>query len=510
MLPAVFPTVVHMLIDAAARHPRGEALVCGEERLDYAGYLRAVAGLAAELAPMRGGRVALLLANSIDIAVATLAVQAAGAVVVPLNPAYTAHELRPILADADPALVIHGAEVASVLLPVAAELGIGQTMAVGPGARRLLDGAGALPSPPDPDSLSTLQYTGGTTGRSKGVELSHRAVAINVSQREALLPTEAEAERVLTVTPLFHVYATAMGLYLALYCRGTLVILPRYRPQLVLDAIVQERITLFSGSPTLFNGLMECEGFAGADFSSLRLCYSGASALPPEIMRRWEAATGALVCEGFGQTETGPVLAFNPQHGVRKPGSVGIAVPGTEIGIVDAATGKRALATDEPGEVRARGPALMRGYRNLPVQTAEALRDGWLHTGDIGWLDAEGYLHICDRKKDMVVVSGFNVYPREVEDALLLHPGVAEAAVIGVPDPHKGEATHAVVVARPGTTLTAEALADHLAGLLARYKVPQRFTWSDALPKTVVGKVDKNALRRAQGSALPGGRAAIA
>ena len=496
ILPPVFPTVVHMLVDAAARNPTGEALVCGDERLDYAGYLAAVAGLASELEVYRGQRIVLLLGNSIDIAVATLAVQAAGAQVVPLNPAYTAHELRPILADADPALVLYGVETAATVLPIAAELSIANSIAVGPGARRLLGGQGAMPALPDPDSLSTLQYTGGTTGRSKGVELSHRAVAINVSQREALLPTEPEAERVLAITPLFHVYATAMCLYLALYCRSTLVILPRYHPRLVLDAIEQQRITLFSGSPTIFNGLMGYEGFAQTDFSSLRLCYSGASALPPEIMRRWEAATGALVCEGFGQTETGPVLAFNPRHGERKAGSVGIAVPGTEIGIVDVATGLHPLPSGEQGEVRARGPALMRGYRNLPEQTAEALRDGWLHTGDIGWIDAGGYLHICDRKKDMVVVSGFNVYPREVEDALLMHPDVGEAAVFGVPDPHKGEALHAVVVPRGTTKPTAEGLAAHLAGLLARYKVPQHFAWSDMLPKTVVGKIDKQALRR--------------
>ena len=201
------------------------------------------------------------------------------------------------------------------------------------------------------------------------------------------------------------------------------MILPRYHPRLVLDAITRQRITLFSGSPTIFNGLMGYEGFAQTDFSSLRLCYSGASALPPEIMRRWEAATGAMVCEGFGQTETGPVLAFNPRHGARKAG-IGRHC---RAGDRDRHRGRRDrlcrhCPSGEQGEVRARGPALMRGYRNLPEQTAEALRDGWLHTGDIGWIDPEGYLHICDRKKDMVVVSGFNVYPREVEDALLMHP----------------------------------------------------------------------------------------
>ncbi len=492
MLPHVHPTVVHMLAEAAARNPQGEALVCGAERLDYAAYRNAVGAFAGELSALRGQRVALLLPNSIDLVIATLAVQAAGAVVVPLNPGYTPHELRPILADADPAMLLHSRESAPVALPLAAAQGIGRTLAVGPGARRLGAGHGTLPPLPDPDTLSTLQYTGGTTGRAKGVELTHRAISINVSQREGLLPTHPDRERVLAITPLFHVYATAMCLYLASYCRGCLVILPRYHPRAVLDAIAAERITLFSGSPTIFNGLLGFEDFASTDFSSLRICYSGASALPPELMRRWEAATGTIVCEGFGQTETGPVLAFNPPGGPRKPGSVGVSVPGTELQIVDVA-GTGILPTGEQGEVCARGPALMQGYRNLPEQTAETLRNGWLHTGDIGWLDADGYLTICDRKKDMVIVSGFNVYPREVEDALFLHSAVAEAAVIGAPDEHKGETLHAYVVLR--FPVDADALSAHLSALLAAYKVPARFTAVAGLPKTVVGKIDKRALR---------------
>lgn len=496
MMPPVHPTVVHMLADAARCHPRGEALVCGEERLSYAEYRDAVGAFAAEFAGLSGQRVALLLGNSIDLVVATLAVQAAGAVVVPLNPMTTAHELEPILADAAPAMLIHGADAAGWVLQLVARQGIGRTLAVGAGARRLASGHGALPPLPDPDTLSTLQYTGGTTGRAKGVELTHRAVAVNVSQREGLLPTRPDCERVLTITPLFHVYATAMCLYLAAYCRGCLVILPRYHPRLVLDAIAQERITLFSGSPTIFSGLLGFDGFTGTDFSSLRVCFSGASALSPELLRRWEAATGAPVCEGFGQTETGPVLAFNPLEGPRRPGSVGIAVPGTSLRIVDAVAGTTILGVGEIGEVCASGPALMRGYRNLPEQTAETLRNGWLHTGDIGWLDADGYLTICDRKKDMAIVSGFNVYPREIEDALFLHNAVAEAAVIGVSDAHRGEVLHAAVVFRTGQVASDDELRVHLVGLLAAYKLPSRFVVLDMLPKTAIGKIDKQVLRK--------------
>lgn len=497
-LPPVHATVVHLLHDAATKNPDGEALVCGTERLTYSQYLGAVSSFARELVAngMAGERVALLMSNSIDIAVATFAVQAAGAQVVPLNPAYTAHELLPILRDAAPAMLIYDAALEATVAPVATEAGITRTLTIGAGARRLNSGDGPLPQFPDPQSLSTLQYTGGTTGRSKGVDLTHRAIATNISQREALLPTEKDSDRVLAITPLFHVYATAMCLYLAAYCRGTLVILPRYHPRLVLEAIAQERISLLASSPTIFSGLMGYEDFAGADFSSLRLCYSGASALSPELLRRWQDATGTIICEGFGQTETGPVLAFNPANGVRKPGSVGIIVPQTQVEIADTTNGDTQVGTGQQGEIRARGPQLMSGYRNMPGQTASALRKGWLYTGDIGWMDEDGYLHISDRKKDMVIVGGFNVYPREVEDALHLHAGVAEAAVIGRPDLYRGESLYAYVVPRSNAPLSSEVLAAHLSQLLTAYKLPKHIEIVAVLPKTAIGKIDKDQLRR--------------
>ena len=348
---------------------------------------------------------------------------------------------------------------------------------------------------PDPAGLSTLQYTGGTTGRAKGVNLGHAAVATNVGQRESLLPTRPGHERVLAITPLFHSYASAMGLYLAAFCRGTLVILPRYHPAAVLDAIGRERITLFSGSPTIFAGLMGFEGFAQADFSSLELCFSGSAALPEATLQRWEAATGTTICEGYGQTEAGPVLTYNPRFGRRKPGSVGVVVDDTVVEIVDVETGRTVLPPGERGEIRARGPQLMEGYRNRPEETQAALRDGWLYTSDIGWLDDEGYLTVCDRKKDMVIVSGFNVYPREVEEALQHHHAVAEAAVVGMPDAYRGEQLRALVVLRPGAQPDPGALIAHLQALLARYKVPQTIEIVAALPKTVIGKVDKQRIR---------------
>jgi long-chain acyl-CoA synthetase len=332
------------------------------------------------------------------------------------------------------------------------------------------------------------------------VILSHRAVSTNVSQREGLLPTgtrlgRCDIERILCVMPLFHTYALSMGLYLSAYCAGTLVILARYHPQELLQALVSERITIFPGSPTLFTGLMAHEAFSTTDFSRIHTCYSGSAPLPEETLARWERAVRAPVYEGYGQTESGPVLTFNPAQGARKPGSVGVPVAQTEIQIVDAEAGARVLPAGERGEIRARGPQIMDGYRNLPAETAAALREGWLYTGDIGQIDVDGYLYIRDRKKDMVIVGGYNVYPREVDEVLAMHPAVQEAAAVGAADAYRGEVICAFVVLRPGADATEADIIAHCAKNLARYKVPVSVAILDALPKTTVNKTDKNALR---------------
>ncbi len=496
----VHATVVHMLAQAAREAPSVEALVDGTRRLGYREYGSCVAGLAGELQALgaRGERVATLLGNSIEACIAAYGVLAAGAQHVPLNPLYSPRELGLMLGDAAPCVLIVEAGLEATAAPLAAAAGVRHVLVVGPGRRQLDAWRGdglALEDLPDPQHLALLQYTGGTSGRSKGVNLTHRSIAINVSQREALLPTRP-GERILCTMPVSHSYGMAMGLFLAAYCRGTLVLLRRFVPEDVFAAIENERISVFPGSPTLFTGLMAHPKFAAANWSTVHTCYSGASALAEETLRRWRDAVGAPVYEGYGQTEAGPVLSFNPAGGVVKSGSVGIPVPDTEIQIVDVDSGTRVLPRGELGEIRARGPQVMQGYRNLPEETAQALRDGWLYTGDIGEFDADGYLFIRDRKKDMLIVGGYNVYPREVEEVLVLHPAVLEAAVVGVNDAYRGELPVAYVVLRPGARADVDELLTHCRENLARYKVPAHIRMVDALPKTSVAKTDKKMLRQ--------------
>jgi long-chain acyl-CoA synthetase len=463
-------TVVHLLSAASKERPEGIALVLDDRRLSYRQFVQAAAAFAGDVKG-KGERVATLLPNSIEACIAMFGVLASGAQLVPLNPLYTLPELEVILEDADAGLLIADGRLA---VPRNARA----VLKLSPAHPRLE--GNSLPLP-DPDSLALLQYTGGTTGKPKGVNLTHRAIATNVAQREALLPTAPDHERILCVMPLFHSYAMAMGLFLAVNCRGTLVILERYKPETLLAAIERERITLFPGSPTLFTSLLAHPEFARTDWSSVHTCYSGSAPLSEETLRRWQEAVGAPVYEGYGQTEAGPVLTFNPARGATKPGSVGVPVPDTEIRIVG-------------GEIVARGPQIMQGYRNRPLETAEALQEGWLHTGDMGELDADGYLYVRGRKKDMAIVGGYNVYPREVEEVLCSHPAVSEAAVVGGPDPYWGECLHAYVV--PRQALDEATLLAYCRERLAKYKMPSTLEFLDALPRTNVGKIDKLPLKR--------------
>ena len=509
-IPDVYPTVVHMLAAAAAQTPDHEAVVCQDERLSYAQYLRCVAWFSHELVDLgaRGKRIGIVLGNSLDICVAMFAAHAASAQVVPCNPMYTERELRTIFEDADLHTVIYADDKHDVVSLLADAYAIPNRIRVGTAGRRLIAWREAadkeLPQPmPSPADLATLQYTGGTTGRPKGVNLTHSSVATNISQREALVPTRTDCERLLCVMPLFHVYATAMCLLNMVYARGTMIVLPRYTPELVFELLASEGITIFAGSPTLFVGLMSHPQFTRADFSRIHLSYSGSAALPEELLRRWEGATGAPVIEGYGQSEAGPVVSFNPQNGIRKPGSVGVPVPDTLVEIVDTDKGTRVLPVGEKGEIRVRGPQVMASYRNLPGETSATLRQGWLYTGDIGEFDSDGYLYIRDRKKEMAKVSGFNVFPREIEEVLYLHPGVQEAAVVAVPDSYRGEVVRALVVPRT-SDVTAGQLTEHCRANLAKYKVPATVDLVSELPKSGVGKIDKNRIRAELAGRLPG------
>jgi len=463
-------TVAHLLAAAAAARPEAVALILDGRRLTYREYAPAAASFAHDLQG-KGERIATLLPNSIEACIAMFGVLASGAQLVPLNPLYTLPELEVILEDADAGLLVSDGRLAVPRnAPPLVKLSTNHSFPRGKD----------LPLP-DPGSLALLQYTGGTTGKPKGVNLTHRAIAVNVAQREALLPTEPDRERVLCAMPLFHSYGMSMGLFLAANCRGSLVILERYKPEMLLGAIERERITIFPGSPTIFTSLLGHPDFPRTDWSSVHTCYSGSAPLSEATLKRWQDAVGAPVYEGYGQTEAGPVLTFNPARGVTKAGSVGIPVPDTEIRIVE-------------GEITARGPQIMQGYRNLPQETAEALREGWLHTGDMGEIDTDGYLYVRGRKKDMVIVGGYNVYPREIEEVLCRHPAVGEAAVVGGPDSYWGECLHAYVALRQ--RIDEASLLEHCRTHLAKYKIPSTLEIMEVLPRTSVGKIDKLPLKR--------------
>lgn len=499
----VHASIVAMLEDTAAAFPDQDAVVFGETTWSYAGLRRVAAGLAGLLREQgaAGTRVATVLPNSLLACAAPYAVAAASAQLVPLNPLYTARELQYMLRDAAPRLLLVDDALVERVQPLLAEVPGCTLLRASELAARfddwLADRSLAIPPAwlPRAEDAGLLQYTGGSSGFPKGVILTHAALSTNITQRDSLLPVARGRERVLCVMPLFHSYAMAMGLFLCGYSGSALVVQPGYHPERLLEAIARERITIFPGSPTIFTGLMQHEAFARTDWSRVHTCYSGSAALSRETLERWQAATGAPIYEGYGQTEAGPVLSFNPSSGPVKVGSVGIAVAGTELQVVDLVEGTRVLPPGELGEIRARGPQIMSGYLHLPAETAESLRDGWLYTGDIGEFDADGYLYIRDRKKDLVIVGGYNVYPREVEEVLFTHPDVAEAAVVGQPDAYRGEILRAFVVLRPGRAFDEEALKAFCAGQLARYKVPARIEALEALPKTGVNKTDKKVLK---------------
>ncbi len=487
-----------LLARAARLCPERTALVCGDRRLDYRRYAAQTWATARRLRGCAGpgARVATLLGNSDLACVMTLALQCAGSQHLPLNPLYTARELEFILRDAQPALLVADAPSHAIAAPLAAALGI-RLVAEDEARAWMQPEPGQQEAPADDSDAQApalLQYTGGTTGHPKGVILGRDAIATNVLQRELALPTRYGADSVLCAMPLFHSYGMAMGLFLAASAAATLVVLPRYRPDDVCDAVERERITLFPGSPTIYTGLLSHPRFAGTDWSSVRACYSGSAPLAEEVHRRWEAAVGAPIYEGYGQTEAGPILTYNGPAGIRH-GSVGTPVARTEVQVVDLETGAIVLPAGQRGEIRARGPQIMQGYLARPDATAEALRDGWLYTGDIGEFAEDGFLYIRDRKKDLVISGGYNIYPREVDEVLYLHPDVAEAAAVGWPDSYRGEVIRAFVVLRPGASVDEAGLIAHCQSNLARYKVPAVISILDALPYTGANKVDKKALR---------------
>ncbi|MEJ5347392.1 MAG: long-chain fatty acid--CoA ligase [Desulfosoma sp.] len=346
------------------------------------------------------------------------------------------------------------------------------------------------------DDLALLQYTGGTTGVSKGVMLSHRNILANVLQVAAWFPDfRWGRERLIAILPFFHVFGMTVCMNFSLYGGCTTIVVPKFDADEFLKLLHKSKPTLFPGVPTIYVALINHPKVKDYDLSSIRFCITGSAPMPVEVLKKFEEMTGCIIVEGYGLSEASPVTHVNPISGMRKPGSIGIPVSSTDARIVSLEDGVSEAPVGQPGELVVKGPQVMMGYWNMPEETASTLRDDWLYTGDIATMDDDGYFFIVDRKKDMIISGGYNIYPREIDEVLYTHPKVLDAVAVGVPDPYRGEAVKAFVVPKPGETVTEEEIIQFCKSKLAAYKVPKAVEIRESLPKTMVGKILRKELR---------------
>ena len=492
---AIFDHAVATAPDTVALRHKGAALTYREEG-------RAVAALARRLAAMvaPGEVVALLLPNSIEFRVAYFAALQAMAAPALLNPLYPAPQLETLLREVPPRAVICAPATREVVFGLANLLGIPAVICLGDDitvGRLAAESDGPLERPAArPDDIGALLFSGGTTGVPKAVEHTHGRLVIAVRCVEYNWPTRMNGEVWLPIAPFTHIFGFLQGLLSPISACAEVVIPERFQPEHIVELMARHRVTVFGGGPpAIYAGVLAATNLAGADLSALRVCPAGGAPMPVELLERWRRTIGREIHEGYGMTEMAPISGTTELTGVR-PGSVGKPMPCNEVQIVDLETGARVLPPGERGEVRVRGPHMMAGYRNRPEETAHILRDGYIYTGDIGHLDADGFLFITDRKKDVVLVKGFNVFPREVEEVVHTHPKVAAVGVVGVPDMRSGERLVAYVVPRAGETLGEVEIAAHVAARLVAYKCPSVIRVVEELPTTGAQKLDRMALRR--------------
>jgi long-chain acyl-CoA synthetase len=529
-----YPSLHALLLDACRSHAERPAFECLHVRMSYAEWDHDSRDFAAflleELHCRPGDRVAIMLPNLLAYPVTFLGVLRAGLIVVNFNPLYTPRELKEQLVDSGATVIVILENFAHKLETVIAETPVRHVVVARlgdfvPRIKRwafnfansylrhavpawhfesftmLQDACGRKPSAqyvdatPAASSVALLQYTGGTTGVAKGAMLSHRNLIANTLQCCAWIASglALDEERALTPLPLYHIFSLTANLLAFARFGGLNLLIPDPRDlHRLIRTMRDSRITAMTGVNTLFNALINRTEFAALDFKSLRVTIGGGAAVQTEVARRWRDITGSALVEGYGLTEASPVLCINP---IPEPklGTVGLPVPSTEVTVRD--DSGAILPIGEEGEVWARGPQIMLGYWQRPDESKKVLAgDGWLRTGDIGVLDAQGFLKLLDRKKDMIIVSGFKVFPNEVEDITMMHPGVLEAAVIGVPDPHTGEAVKLFVIKRD-PALTEAQLRDFLRERLVNYKRPHIIAFRDNLPKSNIGKILRKELQ---------------
>jgi long-chain acyl-CoA synthetase len=412
----------------------------------------------------------------------------AGAAVVPMNPLLKAREVEHYLGDSQAKLVFAWSAAADQAAAGAAAAGADHVVV---DAGTLTGIAARAPvgeiAPTADDDTAVILYTSGTTGTPKGAELTHASLYRNATVTIATLLRIGPQDVVMGCLPLFHTFGQTCGLNAAMVCGACLTLIPRFDAATALKVIERDRVTVFEGVPTMYVAMLHA-GPQVADTSTLRICVSGGAALPVEVLRGFEEAFGTTILEGYGLSETSPVATFNlPDR--RRPGSIGVPIDGVELKLVNAAGSD--AAEGEVGEIAIRGHNVMKGYWRRPEATADAIRDGWFHTGDLARRDEDGFYYIVDRKKDMIIRGGFNVYPREIEEVLYEHPAVLEAAVIGIPHPTHGEEVAAAVTLRPGAAATPGALRAYVRDRVAAYKYPRHVWLVDALPKGPTGKVLK-------------------
>jgi long-chain acyl-CoA synthetase len=500
------------LVRAAAEDfPAKPALVFGGRTISYVELDDLVDLTAAALARFgvtRGDRVALVAGNIPEFVYGLYGTARAGAVACPLNVMLTPEEIRPILADCGAKAAIIELPYLPSLMSIRGSLGDLETILVigGPpapaGTVSLEEALSADEGPPDvtvdSTDLALIAYTAGTTADPKGAMLTHGNLLANLDQVTSV-PALAQTEEdvVLLALPLFHIYAMNAVLGTIVKSGATAVLVERFDPGATLDLVQGHDITILVGAPPMFSSWLAVAEASESqpDLSSVRMAISGASALDPEVMHGFQERFGITIWEGYGLTEAAPVVTTNAAGPEARPGSIGLPVPGVEIRLVDERGDDVDPEEGDPGEVLVRGPNVFAGYWNRPDATAEVLQEGWLRTGDVAYQDEDGYLFLVDRKKDLIIVSGFNVFPKEVEEAIASHPEVEEAAVVGIPDERTGEAVQAWVVPVPGAEVTPQAVLRHLEHRLARFKWPKDVQVVDELPRHVTGKVLRRFLR---------------
>ncbi len=517
-----------------------------ERRLSYAHFSSLANRFATALLRLgiqKGDRVAIALPNIPQYPIAFYGALRAGAVVVPTNPLYTGREMQHQLADSGARVVVMLDMFYPTVRAVRANTALEHVILTSPAdflppllrplypltqrnakhpEPRLTDEERRkdatlhdmskmleshtkggievfhLPERASGDDLAALQYTGGTTGLSKGAMLTHRNLLANALQtRNWDIRARDAKEIMLCVAPFFHVYGMTVGMNVSIVIGATMVLLPQFKAPEVVKTIRRYHPTQLPGIPTMYIAIMREMGKHAAALRSINVCISGASPLPAKVRIDWEELTQGRLVEGYGLSEAAPVTHCNPLNGDIRDGSIGVPLPNVESAILDEKTGEP-LPVSGVGEIVVKGPNIMRGYWNQPEETANIFVNGWMRTGDIGKMDEEGYFYVIDRSKDMILASGFNIYPREVEEVIYHHPAIAEAAVLGVPDPYRGETVAAVVVLKAGYAPTDETRADiiaHCKKELTPYKVPKIVEFRESLPKTLVGKVLKRELK---------------